>query len=53
MHSDGVREGWDLAREPALRRRDPLLIAATLIRDYERGRDDASVVVMPVAGQQP
>lgn len=49
MHSDGVRDGWDLAREPALRRRDPLLISAALIRDWERGRDDASVIVLPLA----
>ncbi|MDA0180227.1 ATP-binding protein [Solirubrobacter phytolaccae] len=45
MHSDGLRSGWDLAAYPGVARRDPLLTAALLIRDFERGRDDVSVVV--------
>lgn len=48
MHSDGCRSGWDLYSDPQLHRRSPLLIAATLIRDWERGRDDVSVVVLPL-----
>src|SRR5262249_50621076 len=48
MHSDGCRTGWNLDSDPRLRRRTPLLIAATLIRDWERGHDDVSVVVMPI-----
>lgn len=50
LHSDGIRTGWDLDSDPPLRRRDPLVIAATLIRDWERGHDDASVVVVPLGG---
>jgi anti-sigma regulatory factor (Ser/Thr protein kinase) len=49
MHSDGCRSGWSVYSDPQLRRRSPLLIAATLIRDWERGRDDVSVVVLPLA----
>jgi anti-sigma regulatory factor (Ser/Thr protein kinase) len=45
MHSDGCRGGWDLASYPGAQRRDPLVIASLLIRDFERGRDDVSVVV--------
>jgi anti-sigma regulatory factor (Ser/Thr protein kinase) len=45
MHSDGCRSGWDLSSYPGAQRRDPLVIAALLIRDFERGRDDISVVV--------
>jgi anti-sigma regulatory factor (Ser/Thr protein kinase) len=45
MHSDGLRSGWDLTAYPGVRRRDPLVTAALLIRDFERGRDDVSVVV--------
>jgi serine phosphatase RsbU (regulator of sigma subunit) len=45
MHSDGCRTGWELARYPGAQRRDPLVIAALLVRDFERGRDDVSVVV--------
>ena len=45
LHSDGLRTGWDLAAYPGVPRRDPLVTAALLIRDFERGRDDVSVVV--------
>jgi hypothetical protein len=45
MHSDGLRTGWDLTAYPGVMRRDPLVTAALLIRDFERGRDDVSVVV--------
>lgn len=48
MHSDGCRTGWDLDADPGLRHKTPLLIAATLIRDWERGRDDVSVAVLPL-----
>lgn len=46
MHSDGLTTKWDLANYPALRGRDPLLVAATLLRDAGIHHDDASVVVM-------
>jgi anti-sigma regulatory factor (Ser/Thr protein kinase) len=46
LHSDGLRNGWSLASSPGLARRDPLVIAAALVRDWERGRDDVSVVVL-------
>ena len=45
MHSDGLRSGWELGGYPGVQRRDPLVIASLLIRDFERGRDDVSVVV--------
>jgi len=45
MHSDGLRSGWELKGYPGALRRDPLVIAGLLIRDFERGRDDVSVVV--------
>jgi anti-sigma regulatory factor (Ser/Thr protein kinase) len=45
MHSDGVNAHWSLDAYPGLRLRDPLTIAAVLLRDYSRGRDDATVVV--------
>jgi anti-sigma regulatory factor (Ser/Thr protein kinase) len=46
MHSDGLGTHWDLAAYPGLTSRHPALIAAVLYRDYDRGRDDASVVVI-------
>jgi anti-sigma regulatory factor (Ser/Thr protein kinase) len=45
MHSDGVTGNWDLRAHPGITRRDPLVLAAVLVRDCERGRDDVSVVV--------
>lgn len=45
MHSDGVTAHWTLGTYPGLNQRDPLTIAAILLRDYSRGRDDATVVV--------
>lgn len=45
MHSDGLTDRWDLSAYPNLAGQAPVLIAATLLRDHARPRDDASVVV--------
>ena len=45
LQSDGVRERWDAAEYPGLFDRDPVVVAATLLRDEGLRRDDASVVV--------
>jgi anti-sigma regulatory factor (Ser/Thr protein kinase) len=45
MHSDGVKERWDLAATPGLARRSATVIAASLLRDAGGRRDDASVLV--------
>jgi anti-sigma regulatory factor (Ser/Thr protein kinase) len=45
MHSDGVSARWSFDQYPGLRQRDPLIIAATLYRDFSRTRDDATVLV--------
>lgn len=45
MHSDGLSSHWDVDRYAGLLARDPTLIAGVLYRDFERGRDDVSVVV--------
>ncbi len=44
--SDGLRSRWSLADLPGLAARSPALIAAVLWRDLQRGRDDATVVVV-------
>jgi hypothetical protein len=46
LHSDGLGTHWDLAAYPGLGMRHPALISAVLYRDYDRGRDDVSVVVL-------
>lgn len=45
MHSDGIGSGWSLDRYPGLAGAHPVLIAAVLYRDFNRGRDDATVLV--------
>lgn len=45
MHSDGIATSWRLEAYPGLLQHDPALIAATLLRDSSRGRDDACVLV--------
>jgi len=46
LHSDGLTPKWDLAAYPGLATQHPSLIAGVLLRDWRRGRDDASVVAM-------
>ncbi|MCS0599289.1 ATP-binding SpoIIE family protein phosphatase [Massilia agri] len=46
MHSDGIQTQWDLARYPGLAGRSTVLIAAMLMRDFIRRRDDAMVLVV-------
>jgi anti-sigma regulatory factor (Ser/Thr protein kinase) len=45
MHSDGLLSHWSLNGYPGLRTRHPAIVAAVLYRDFNRGRDDATVVV--------
>lgn len=51
LHSDGIGSHWDLSRYPGLLSRDPSLIAGIVYRDFTRGRDDATVVVIREADQ--
>ncbi|WP_394781313.1 SpoIIE family protein phosphatase [Undibacterium sp.] len=51
LHSDGINTQWDLDRYPGLANRHPALIAGILLRDFERGRDDATVLVIRNPGQ--
>lgn len=46
MHSDGLTGRWDLSDYPGLAQRHPALVAGILYRDFSRGRDDATVVVV-------
>ena len=49
MHSDGLHSRWDLSPYAGLLSRHPAIIGATLLRDFRRQRDDASVVVVKAA----
>ncbi len=46
LHSDGLTSRWDNASYPGIHRKHPSLLAAALYRDYVRGTDDATVVVI-------
>lgn len=46
LHSDGLSSRWNFDRYPGLAAAHPGLIASILFRDFRRGRDDATVVVM-------
>lgn len=46
LHSDGIATRWTLGDATGLLQCDPVLIAAWLMRDHNRGRDDATAVVI-------
>jgi anti-sigma regulatory factor (Ser/Thr protein kinase) len=46
LHSDGITTRWTLADDGGLLQCDPAVVAAWLLRDHVRGRDDATVVVL-------
>lgn len=46
MHSDGLQTRWSVKDRPGLAACHPAIIAAILHRDYLRGRDDATIVVL-------
>ena len=45
IHSDGLVSHWSFDNYPGLRLRHPGVIAGVLYRDFNRGRDDVTVVV--------
>jgi hypothetical protein len=45
LASDGLGTAWSFDRYPGLAHRHPALIAAVLYRDFDRGRDDVTVLV--------
>ena len=46
LHSDGLTTKWDLTVYPGLLQRHPAVLAAVLYRDFSRGTDDSTVVVI-------
>ena len=50
MYSDGLTSRWDLDRYPGIISRHPSIVAAALYRDFERERDDVTVMVAKSAG---
>jgi anti-sigma regulatory factor (Ser/Thr protein kinase) len=46
MHSDGLGSQWNLDRYVGLASKHPSLIAGVLYRDFNRGRDDVTVIAV-------
>ncbi|HEY3977181.1 MAG TPA: ATP-binding protein [Streptosporangiaceae bacterium] len=46
LHSDGLSSRWSAAGLPGLAGQDPLVIAATLLREAGGHRDDAGILVL-------
>jgi anti-sigma regulatory factor (Ser/Thr protein kinase) len=46
MHSDGLQSRWSLDTYPGLALRHPAIVATVLYRDFVRGHDDVTVVVV-------
>lgn len=46
MHSDGLGTHWNLDHYPGLAQRHPSVIAGVLYRDFDRARDDTTVLVL-------
>lgn len=51
LHSDGMSSHWRLEQYPGLALRHPAMVAGVLFRDFKRGRDDVTVVVLREARQ--
>lgn len=52
LASDGIATQWDLAQYPGLAACDPAIVAAVLLRDHARARDDACVLVQRCPGER-
>lgn len=50
LFTDGLKSRWSLHDYPGLLHRHPAVIAAVLNRDYSRGTDDVTVMVMILEG---
>lgn len=46
LASDGIATRWTLGQYPGLNQRDPAIAAALLYRDFARGTDDTTVLVV-------
>ncbi len=46
LHTDGITSHWSADTAVALSRHHPSVIAAALYRDFWRGRDDATVIIV-------
>jgi anti-sigma regulatory factor (Ser/Thr protein kinase) len=48
MHSDGIQSRWNMRSYPGLAQCHPAIVAAVIHRDFSRGRDDVTIVVIAI-----
>ena len=48
MCSDGIQTRWDLSRYPSIFKYDGTILASAIYKDYTRGSDDSSILVVKV-----
>jgi anti-sigma regulatory factor (Ser/Thr protein kinase) len=48
MCSDGLQTRWDLAKYPAILKYNTMILAAAIYRDFTRGNDDSSILILNV-----
>lgn len=49
MCSDGIRTRYDISKYPSILKYDPLIMAGSIFKDFNRGTDDSSIVVARVS----
>lgn len=51
MHSDGLQSRWNLRQYPGLATRHPAVVTSLLYRDFNRGRDDTTILAMTLGAE--
>jgi anti-sigma regulatory factor (Ser/Thr protein kinase) len=46
--SDGIRSRWDVVKFPTILKKDPVIIAAAIYKEYARQNDDMSVITCKI-----
>lgn len=48
MCSDGLQTRWDLSKYPSILKYDTIMLAAAIYKDFNRGNDDSSILIVNV-----
>ena len=48
MCSDGLQTRWDLSKYPSILKYDTIVLAAAIYKDFNRGNDDSSILIVNV-----
>ncbi len=45
MHSDGLTTRWDVPKYPGILQHHPMILAAAIYKDADRGNDDSTIII--------